>query len=81
MTGPAEFSRVRWRGGYAPEEVDAFVERLAATLNGQPIGPPMTPEDVRNVSFTPVRLREGYAFEEVDQFLELAEAKLIEQQR
>jgi DivIVA domain-containing protein len=81
VIGPAEFSRVRWREGYAPEEVDAFVERLAATLNGHPIGLPMTPEDVRNVSFTPVRLREGYSVDEVDQFLDLAESKLREQQR
>ncbi|MEV8378306.1 DivIVA domain-containing protein [Kribbella sp. NPDC056861] len=66
------FSRVRWREGYDMAEVDAFVERLTATVENRYSGPPVTADDIRNVSFTPVRLREGYSVDEVDDFLEQA---------
>jgi len=70
--GPAEFSRVRWREGYDMAEVDRFVERVLATLDGRPIGVPVTVEEIRTVIFRGVRLREGYDMAEVDQFLDLA---------
>jgi DivIVA domain-containing protein len=69
---PAEFTRVRWREGYDMAEVDALVERVLATLDGRPIGSPVTADEVRNTAFSTVRLREGYAVDEVDHFLDLA---------
>ena len=72
MTAPAEFTRVKWRGGYDIAEVDEFVARLLATLEGRPVTSPVTADDVRNATFSSVRLREGYNVEEVDRFLDLA---------
>jgi DivIVA domain-containing protein len=72
MTAPAEFTRVRWREGYDIDQVDQFVQRLLATLDGRPVDNPVTVDEVRNVAFDPVRLREGYDVREVDQFLDLA---------
>lgn len=70
------FTRVRWREGYDIDEVNAFVERLAATVEGRYVAAPVTAADIRNASFTPVRFREGYDVAEVDLFLEEAEALL-----
>jgi DivIVA domain-containing protein len=72
VTAPAEFTRVRWREGYDITEVDEFVGRLLATLDGRPVTTPVTADEVRNATFSPVRLREGYHVEEVDRFLDLA---------
>jgi DivIVA domain-containing protein len=69
---PAEFTRVRWSEGYNITEVDQFVQRLLATLDGRPVAEPVTADEVRNVAFSPVRFREGYDVAEVDQFLDLA---------
>jgi DivIVA domain-containing protein len=66
------FTRVRWREGYDMAEVDAFIERLTATVEGRYSDAPVTAADIRNVSFTPVRFREGYSVDEVDAFLEQA---------
>jgi DivIVA domain-containing protein len=77
--GPAQrreaprFSMVRIREGYDPLEVDEFVDRLIATVNGEPVERPVTPRDVRRVQFSPVRLHQGYDIVEVDQFLDEAE--------
>ena len=70
------FTPVRIREGYAPDEVDAFIDRLMATVNGLPVERPVTPREIRRVRFTPVRLTEGYDVEEVDIFLEKAEGWL-----
>lgn len=67
---------MRFREGYDTEEVDTFVARLLATVNGQPVDRPVTAHEVSNVQFTPVRLREGYDVAEVDIFLETAESWL-----
>jgi DivIVA domain-containing protein len=67
------FSMVRIREGYDPLEVDEFVDRLIATVNGEPVERPVTPRDVRRVQFSPVRLHQGYDIVEVDQFLDEAE--------
>jgi DivIVA domain-containing protein len=72
VTEPADFTRVRWREGYAPEQVDAFIDRLVATVDGRPISKPVTADEIRNVTFGTVRLREGYAIPEVDEFLDIA---------
>ncbi|TWD72492.1 DivIVA domain-containing protein [Kribbella amoyensis] len=70
------FTKVKWQEGYQMADVDEFVARLEATLEGRPTDRPVTAEDVRNVQFTPVRFREGYSVAEVDAFLEQAESAL-----
>jgi DivIVA domain-containing protein len=67
------FTPVRLREGYAPYEVDEFIDRLMATVNGLPVDRPVTIREIRRVQFTPVRLTEGYDVEEVDIFLDTAE--------
>lgn len=67
------FGLARFREGYDALEVDAFVERIMATVEGRPVDLPVTAEEVRDISFTPVRIREGYDVEEVDAFLDLAQ--------
>ena len=57
-------------------EVDAFLERLMATVEGRYVERPVTPDDIRSVSFSSVRLTHGYAIEEVDAFLDTAESLL-----
>lgn len=55
------------RNGYDEAEVDAFLDRLEATLRGEDT---LTARDLREVSFTnPGTGRRGYAKDEVDQFL------------
>ncbi|WP_326636819.1 DivIVA domain-containing protein [Streptosporangium sp. NBC_01755] len=54
--------------GYNEDQVDAFLNRVAATLRGT-IDRPLTPDDVRGVRFATVMLRPGYAVSEVDGFL------------
>jgi DivIVA domain-containing protein len=69
---PPRFTAVRWREGYDSAQVDEFVDRVMATVNGRPVDRPVTAAEVRNVQFTPVRLSEGYDPEEVDAFLDTA---------
>jgi DivIVA domain-containing protein len=66
------FRRVKWQQGYDIAEVDAFVARLEAAVDGRPGAQPVTVDEIRNVAFRPVRFREGYAIEDVDDFLDLA---------
>ena len=66
------FGVVRFKEGYDMGEVDDFLDRLFATLEGRPVGQPVTASDVKAVMFTPVRMREGYEVEDVDRFLDLA---------
>jgi DivIVA domain-containing protein len=70
------FTRVRWREGYDMAQVDAFLERLMATVEGRYVERPVTADDIRSVIFTPVRLTYGYSVEEVDAFLDTAESLL-----
>jgi DivIVA domain-containing protein len=76
-TGPQRmsprFTPVRLREGYDVTEVDEFVDRVMATVNGEPVERPVTAREIRKVQFTPVRMREGYDVVEVDLFLERAE--------
>mgnify|MGYP001252819447 CR=1 FL=1 len=59
--------------GYSEEEVDAFLDRIVATLR-RTTDEPLTAEDVRQVKFSTVLFRPGYAIGEVDEFLaEIAE--------
>jgi DivIVA domain len=54
--------------GYSEEEVDAFLDRIAATLRGT-ADRPLTAADVREARFSTVLFRPGYAIGEVDEFL------------
>ncbi|WP_410793659.1 DivIVA domain-containing protein [Kribbella sp. C-35] len=73
---PPQFSTVRLREGYDIAEVDEFVERVMATVNGLPVSRPVTAAEIRGAQFSPVRLAEGYDIVEVDMFLDTAEAWL-----
>jgi len=59
--------------GYSEAEVDAFLDRIVATLR-RTTDEPLTADDVREVKFSTVLFRPGYAIDEVDEFLaEMAE--------
>ncbi|WBQ08620.1 DivIVA domain-containing protein [Kribbella sp. CA-293567] len=70
------FAVVKLREGYDMAEVDDFVDRVMATVNGRPVDRPVTAREIRNVRFSPVRIREGYDVMQVDLFLEEAESWL-----
>ncbi|MFF0341995.1 DivIVA domain-containing protein [Kribbella sp. NPDC004875] len=70
------FTTVRLREGYDMTEVDGFVDRVMATVNGLPVERPVTAQEIRRVQFSPVRLSEGYDVEQVDAFLDTAEGWL-----
>lgn len=66
------------KGGYDSQEVDAFLDRVAATMDRHQAQLPesaMTADDVRSVEFTLVK-RGGYATREVDDFLDRVVAVL-----
>jgi DivIVA domain-containing protein len=59
--------------GYNEDEVDAFLDRIVATLR-KTTDQPVTPGDVRTATFSTVLFKPGYAIGEVDEFLaELAD--------
>ncbi|WP_216215073.1 DivIVA domain-containing protein [Amycolatopsis aidingensis] len=63
------------RRGYAKEEVDAFVRRIAQTLSGQD---DLTAAEIHHVEFSrPIIGRRGYDEREVDAFLDAAEEELL----
>jgi len=70
------FTRVRWREGYDMTQVDAFVERLQATVDGRYVDRPVTADEIHQVRFASVRLTHGYSIVEVDAFLDTAESLL-----
>jgi DivIVA domain-containing protein len=76
---PPLFTPVRLREGYSFQDVDEFVERVMATVNGEAVKRPVTVRELRRVQFTPVRLAEGYDVEEVDDWLDKAERWLTGQ--
>ncbi|MFC4002756.1 DivIVA domain-containing protein [Prauserella oleivorans] len=61
--------------GYNESEVDAFLDRIASTLDGED---DVTAEDVHDVSFgrTPIGRRCGYDQASVDAFLRTVESTL-----
>ncbi|MCT9929226.1 DivIVA domain-containing protein [Planotetraspora sp. A-T 1434] len=72
-TEAARVERVAFRPGrfgmgYKEAEVDAFLDRVVATLRGT-ADRPVTPEQVKNATFATVMFRAGYAISEVDGFL------------
>jgi DivIVA domain-containing protein len=68
------FRRKALRRGYKVDEVDDFLERAEATLAGEPVNPPMTAADIRDVVF---RTRfGGYDEWQVDLHLDRLEREL-----
>ena len=71
------FTRTKWREGYAPDEVDAFLERVALTLEAHPDGSgPVDADTIVQVRFAPTKFRAGYDQDEVDDFLDEVVATL-----
>lgn len=75
------FPVTRFRDGYDQHEVDAFLERCAATLealeggNGERT---VTAESIVRQRFSTTRFREGYDAESVDIFLDRIAVRLRE---
>jgi len=62
------------KNSYDEAEVDAFLDRIEATLRGEDT---LTPDDIHDVAFThPGVGRRGYTKDEVDTFLDKAAATL-----
>jgi DivIVA domain-containing protein len=60
--------------GYDEKQVDAFLDRIEATLSGTDA---LTAEDVRGVTFSDApRIRRGYHEDQVDDFLDLVVSTL-----
>ena len=70
------FRRRALRRGYKVDEVDAFLDRVEATLQGEPIGAPVTAQEVHDVVFR-VRFG-GYDEWQVDLHLDRVERQLGE---
>ncbi|GGO70568.1 hypothetical protein GCM10012289_34270 [Nonomuraea cavernae] len=72
-TQAARVERVGFRPGrmgtgYNEDEVDAFLDRIVATLRGT-TDYPVTAKEVREAKFSTVLLRSGYLIADVDTFL------------
>ncbi|GAB2669045.1 DivIVA domain-containing protein [Kribbella swartbergensis] len=67
-----EFTVRRFGERYDRAEVDAFVERIVATVN-RTASPALTTTELRTVAFRTPLLGAGYSAEEVDDFLSAAE--------
>ncbi|NUR90807.1 MAG: DivIVA domain-containing protein [Nonomuraea sp.] len=65
--------------GYNEDEVDAFLDRVVATLRGTTEFP-VTAKEVREAAFSTVLFRAGYLIADVDSFLEDV-AGVLEQPR
>ncbi|MEV0292524.1 DivIVA domain-containing protein [Nocardia sp. NPDC050710] len=77
---PEDVSRIHFamppvgHRGYDAEEVDAFLELVAATLDGQGV---LTADDVRHVAFDAPRFGgRGYQADQVDEFLDRVRVEL-----
>ena len=74
-----QFARTRYATGYRISDVDAFIDRIEASLGLRPrFGPPVTAADVHRVQFRLVWLRRGYDPREVDQALDRYQELLSE---
>jgi DivIVA domain-containing protein len=62
--------------GYKVDEVDAFLDRVEATLSGEPVGSPVTADEVDDVVFR-VRFG-GYDEWQVDVYLDRVARQLAE---
>ncbi|WFE27340.1 DivIVA domain-containing protein [Solwaraspora sp. WMMD791] len=70
------FRRKALRRGYKVDEVDAFLDRVEATLAGEPVGSPVSAQEVHDVVFR-VRFN-GYDEWQVDLHLDRVERQLAE---
>ena len=70
------FRRQALRRGYKVDEVDAFLDRVEATLDGEPVGAPVAAQEVHDVVFR-VRFG-GYDEWQVDLHLDRVERQLAE---
>ncbi|MFV2017062.1 DivIVA domain-containing protein [Micromonospora sp. LOL_023] len=70
------FRRKALRRGYKVDEVDAFLDRVEATLAGEPVGSPVSAQEVHDVVFR-VRFN-GYDEWQVDLHLDRVERQLTE---
>jgi DivIVA domain-containing protein len=73
------FTPTRFRDGYAVDDVDAFLERVHATLTAYEGGTAfgvLSATDVVNARFHPTKFRKGYSQDEVDDFLDEVVAEL-----
>jgi DivIVA domain-containing protein len=70
------FKRRALRRGYKVDEVDAFLDRVEATVAGEPIDTPVTAQEVHDVAFR-VRFG-GYDEWQVDLHLDRVERQLAE---
>ncbi|MFI1989329.1 DivIVA domain-containing protein [Actinoplanes sp. NPDC020271] len=70
------FRRRALRRGYKVDEVDAFLDRVEATLAGEQVGPPVAAQEVHDVVFR-VRFG-GYDEWQVDLHLDRVERQLAE---
>ncbi|ROT32752.1 DivIVA domain-containing protein [Micromonospora sp. HM5-17] len=70
------FRRKALRRGYKVEEVDSFLDRVEATLAGEPIGEPVAAQEVHDVVFR-VRFG-GYDEWQVDLHLDRVERQIAE---
>lgn len=70
------FRRRAVRRGYKVDEVDVFLDRVEATLNGMPLGTPVTAQEVHDVVFR-VRFG-GYDEWQVDLHLDRVERQLAD---
>lgn len=64
----AAFPLTKFREGYDAGEVDEFLERVAAALDGT--GAPLDPTAVLNQRFQATKFREGYDQDAVDDLLD-----------
>ena len=71
ITTGTRFRHTRIRTGYAPDEVDAFVETVEDALRSPT--PLLGAGDVASCQFTPVVLKTGYHMGDVDDYLSEAE--------
>ncbi|MEV8512960.1 DivIVA domain-containing protein [Dactylosporangium sp. NPDC051484] len=76
MSQGQRFRRRAMRRGYKVDEVDSFLDRVEATLSGDPMGAPMSAQEVHDVVFR-VRFG-GYDEWQVDLHLDRVERQLAE---
>ncbi|WP_412175763.1 DivIVA domain-containing protein [Cellulomonas sp. SG140] len=69
---------VRWRQGYALDQVDAAIDRCVRAIDARAHGlrPELTADDVTALRFAATKLREGYDQDAVDDLLDRVVAAL-----
>ncbi|WP_186813416.1 DivIVA domain-containing protein [Cellulomonas xylanilytica] len=77
-----KFAATKFREGYDQDEVDAFLDRVTATLKelegGETARDGVTERDIDTVRFQGTKFREGYDQGEVDDFLDRVRERLVQ---